>query len=147
MFNKKVYDMVDNASKQKLVNILKNYKYELVGNINDEHYSKTDIITYNRLNNKTLLWEIEVKNTKDFNNVLNGTYKTIYINYRKRNNESNFYCIFNQEYTQCAFGKMQQIKQSPVKDIITTYGNEKVFNVQSSLFTFYNIVNDKLIKI
>jgi len=65
-------------------------------------------------------------------------FMTVDVPYRKKNNESDIYILFNHSYTAMCLANMNDIKESPhsVKDTSYT-NNEEFFNVPLRKFTFY----------
>ena len=65
-------------------------------------------------------------------------FMTVDVPYRKKNNESDIYILFNHSYTAMCIADMTDIKESPhsVKDTSYT-NNEEFFNVPLRKFTFY----------
>jgi hypothetical protein len=142
MFDRNLYNKYDLAGKQMLWNILNAYGYTLVNDLNAEYYKDSDLITISPTSNKEVKWEIEVKNDNHFDKAAKKQYRTIIINYRKKDNNSNYYCIFNQSFTSLLLCTLKNIKSSQTKQIKTNRGDEIVFDVDRRLWKLYNINKD-----
>jgi len=139
MFDRNLYNKYDKAGKTRLLDILTNQGYKLVGNLGTEYYKDTDIIVLNPKTNQQLKWEVEVKNNVHFDKVVRGIFKDIIINYRKAENKSDYYCVFSSNYDQMLVASFKDIKSSPTTIINTNRGEEKVFKVDRSKWKLYSI--------
>jgi hypothetical protein len=139
MFDKELYDKYDTPSKQVLMNILSHRGYTLQGDINEEHYKDTDIITKDDKGNE-VKWEIQVRSQDNYNKLRDNTYKTFFVHTRKNQNTSQYYVVFPEDYKEMAIISMKHIKESPIKTVKTKRGEyESFFDVPMKYVNFYSV--------
>lgn len=96
-FNKYSYDLFDNESKIKLVELIeKTSHFKLNDDLDDERYKDGDVEFINPNNNK-ILFELEVR--RNFDDIIN-TYKTIHIPIRKQYCPADYYIVWKSDYNQ-----------------------------------------------
>lgn len=141
MFDQELYDKFDAPAKQKLLKILQQRGHALVGDITDEHYKDTDIIT--EKNNEQFKWEIQVRSLEHFTKLRNKIYNTFFVHTRKSQNTSDYYVLFPEDYQEMAFVKMSDVKSSPIKTVRTREGSyESFYIVPIQRVAFYIIQAD-----
>jgi hypothetical protein len=80
-FNKTAYDDYDLPNKLELKNLMEKKGYSLMGDINEEHYKKYDLIFKHSPSNKILAFENETRANFD---KIKSYYNTIHIPIRKK---------------------------------------------------------------
>lgn len=139
MFDKQRYEKYDAPGKNALIKILTHYGYKLIGEITDEHYKETDLITEDR-NGTQVKWEIQVRTQDNYNKLRNSTYKTFFVHTRKKDNASDYYVVFPEDYSEVGIISMKHIKESPIKLVKTKQGEyERFFDVPMKYVNFYKI--------
>lgn len=88
-FNKDAYDAFDLKNKKALLEIMKKKGYELVGDINEEHYKKYDVKFSN--GEKEISFENETRVNFD---TIKNYYPTIHIPIRKKNTQCDYYLVW-----------------------------------------------------
>lgn len=96
-FNKDAYDNYDHSNKLELKNLMKKKGYTLIGDINEEHYKKYDLVFKDNNTNKTLSFENETRINFD---KIKSTYNTIHIPIRKKNTQADYYIVWNSSMTE-----------------------------------------------
>jgi hypothetical protein len=96
-FNKTAYDDYDLSNKLELKNLMEKKGYNLIGDINEEHYKKYDLIFKHSSSNKILAFENETRANFD---KIKSYYNTIHIPIRKKNTQADYYIVWNKEMTQ-----------------------------------------------
>lgn len=96
-FNKDAYDSYDHSNKLELKNLMEKKGYSIMGNINEEHYKKYDLIFKNNDSNETLSFENETRINFD---KIKSFYNTIHIPIRKKNTQANYYIVWNTQMTE-----------------------------------------------
>lgn len=106
-FNQQAYDNHDNKCKVATINLFKRKGFNLVGNINTEHYKKYDVKLINELGQ---VLKIENEFRGPFDKIKN-LYLTVHIPVRKKNTECDFYFIWGNDYKDLAVIKKETIKK------------------------------------
>lgn len=96
-FNKQAYDTYDHSNKLELKNIMEKKGYSLMGDINEEHYKKYDLIFKHNNSNKILAFENETRINFD---KIKSSYNTIHIPIRKKNTKADYYIVWNTKMTE-----------------------------------------------
>jgi hypothetical protein len=96
-FNKNAYDTHDLPNKLELKNIMEKKGYTLMGDINEEHYKKYDLIFKHNTSNKILAFENETRINFD---KIKTNYNTIHIPIRKKNTKADYYIVWNTNMTE-----------------------------------------------
>jgi hypothetical protein len=91
-FNKKAYDAFDMKNKKELVDIMTKKGYELIGDINKEHFKKYDVRF--KKGDKFISFENETR--VNFIRI-RDEFKTIHIPIRKQNTQASFYIVWKPE--------------------------------------------------
>jgi len=142
MLNQELYDKYDMPGKQALMRVLTHYGYTLVGDINQEHYKETDLITQDR-NGNQVKWEIQVRTQDNYNKLRNNTFKTFFVHTRKNQNQSEWYVVFPEDYKEVAIISMKHIKESSIKTVKTKSGTyESFFDVPMKYVNFYKLTEN-----
>lgn len=105
-FNEDAYDSMDMKSKVALVEMMCNKGYELVGDINIEEYKKWDLEF--QKGKKKVSFEIEMR--QPFNKI-KTCYNTVHVPIRKKNNQSDYYIVWNLDCTEFAIIETQEIRR------------------------------------
>ena len=106
-FNQQAYDNYDNKCKVATINLFKRKGFNLVGNINTEHYKKYDVKLINELGQ---VLKIENEFRGPFDKIKN-LYLTVHIPVRKKYTECDFYFIWGNDYKDLAVIKKETIKK------------------------------------
>jgi len=96
-FNKNAYDSYDLKNKLELKNLMEKKGYTLMGDINEEHYKKYDLIFKDNKSDKILSFENETRINFD---KIKSFYNTIHIPIRKKNTQADYYIVWNTNMTE-----------------------------------------------
>jgi len=105
-FNKDAYDSMDMKSKVALTKLMQEKGYELVGDIETEEYKKWDLKF--RKGNTFTTFELEMR--KPFNTI-KCCYNTVHVPIRKKNNQSDWYMVWNIDCTEFALIETKEIRK------------------------------------
>jgi hypothetical protein len=106
-FNKKLYDKYDKKAKLTLKKVIEtNSSFMLVGDINSEHYKVCDLVFSK--GDKTISFENEVR--ENFDEIITK-HNTIHIPIRKKDNSSEYYVVWRNDFNQFIMIKGGTIKK------------------------------------
>lgn len=144
-FIPKLYDECDMDSKKASIALMLTRGYELIGDINEEHYKKYDLRFKNNKTNHIIAVENEYrgnfKKIKEY-------FPTVHIPIRKKNSQCDFYFVWGENYSEVGIIRMSDINKfsdTPV-DILCTLANrlydspeytEKFIDVPKELVQFF----------
>jgi len=118
-FNSKLYDQCDMTSKKASISLMESRNYELVGDIDEEHYKKYDLRFKNKETGEIIAVENEFrgnfKKIKEF-------FQTVHIPIRKKGSQCDFYFVWGLDYTEVGIIKMidvSKFSEKPVKVLCT----------------------------
>lgn len=106
-FNQNAYNKYDHVTKEKIANIFKKKGYEILGDINEEHYKEYDIKLVNN-EGKTISFENEVRVNYE---TIMSRFTTFHIPIRKINTKADIYVIWNRNLNRISVLKNKQIKE------------------------------------
>jgi len=142
MFNKELYDKYDLAGKQLLFKILEPRGFELVDGF-VERFKDCDIVVKNTDSGQKTKWDVEVKNSIQFEKVWSGEYKDIILNQHRGSTNAKHFVIFSSAYDKMILLKMEDIRIAPTRFLTTSRGKEKFYTVDRKLGNYFEITYDQ----
>jgi hypothetical protein len=141
-FNQAAYDAHDKRNKNELLKIMESKGYELVGDIETEHFKKYDLKFRHKETNKEISFENE---TRDIFDKIKTVFKTIHIPIRKKNTQANFYVVWNPSMTEMFLIPSEIIEKckEEIVDVKCKEGHvnyeyeEKFIDIPKNLVTLY----------
>lgn len=125
-FNQAAYDAHDKRNKEELLAIMGRRGYEIVGNIEEEHYKKYDLKFRHTETGKEISFENETREVFD---KIKNVFNTIHIPIRKKNTQANFYIVWNTAMTEM-FLIPQQVIEKCKADIVDVKCKEGHINYE-----------------
>ncbi len=112
-FSMKLYQQCDMSSKKAAIGLMKNRGYELIGDINEEHYKKYDL-RFSGINGDIISIENEYRG--NFSKI-RDIFSTVHIPIRKKGSQCDYYFVWGLDYTEVGIIKMSDIKKFSDKPV------------------------------
>lgn len=98
-FNKSSYDAHDMRNKNKLIEIMSRKGYSIVGDVDQEHFKKYDLLFRHNVFSNEISFENETRPVFD---KIKNVFNTIHIPIRKKNTQADYYVVWNPDMTEMA---------------------------------------------
>ena len=112
-FDIHIYRQCDMSAKKAAISLMKNRGYELIGDVEKEHFKKYDLIFKN---DKGEVISVENEYRGNFKKI-RDIYSTVHIPIRKRNSQCDYYFVWGLEYTEVGLIKMSDISKFTDKPV------------------------------